>query len=181
MRNLFTLCLVVAVFFTASIAIPKNSTVQDFSKDINVSYASLNKSTKTQVECLTQNVYFEANSEPYKGQLAVAIVTLSRVNSEEYPNSVCEVVRQKTASTCQFSWWCEKNKMHKAMYYKYSEQEKIAYNEVRKVALYAYLNQNAIKDPTNGALFYHATYVNPKWKYTKTVIIGNHIFYKGQS
>ena len=36
-----------------------------------------------------------------------------------------------------------------------------------------------IKDLRNkGALYYHADYVNPRWKLDKTTIIGRHIFYK---
>jgi spore germination cell wall hydrolase CwlJ-like protein len=33
-------------------------------------------------------------------------------------------------------------------------------------------------DPSNGALFYHADYVDPKWKnMIRTNVIGRHIFY----
>ena len=36
------------------------------------------------------------------------------------------------------------------------------------------------EDPTHGALFYHATYVEPVWakRMTKTRKIGRHIFFK---
>lgn len=42
--------------------------------------------------CLALNVYHEARSENYDGQMAVAQVTLNRVASEKYPDSICDVV-----------------------------------------------------------------------------------------
>ena len=35
-------------------------------------------------------------------------------------------------------------------------------------------------DPTNGALFYHARFVRPRWskKLLRTAVIGGHIFYR---
>lgn len=50
--------------------------------------------------CLACNLYFEARGEQETGIIAVALVTLNRVKSLEYPNSICEVVWQKW----QFSW-----------------------------------------------------------------------------
>jgi spore germination cell wall hydrolase CwlJ-like protein len=143
-----------------------------------VSYSSLNKKAKTQVECLAQNIYFEAGNESTKGQMAVALVTLNRAERSEYPQDICGVVRMKTAYTCQFTWWCDSNLRDKATHYRYSDREKQLYNQVRKVALYTYINYENMVDVTKGALFYHAVYVNPKWKYRKTVQIGNHIFYR---
>ena len=52
------------------------------------------------VLCLALNVYFEARSEPINAQFAVAEVTMNRVNSDAYPDTVCEVVWQRK----QFSW-----------------------------------------------------------------------------
>ena len=50
--------------------------------------------------CLAMNIYFEARSESTLGQHAVAQVTMNRVASDKYPNSVCDVVWQSG----QFSW-----------------------------------------------------------------------------
>ena len=60
-----------------------------------------------EVDCLAQNMYFEAGIESKAGKLAVAEVTMNRVKSSEFPNTVCEVVYQRTKYTCQFSWICE--------------------------------------------------------------------------
>src|SRR5690606_38542738 len=45
-------------------------------------------------KCLATAVYFEARSEPYKGQVAVAQVVINRVFSPFYPDTVCDVVYQ---------------------------------------------------------------------------------------
>ena len=46
------------------------------------------------------------------------------------------------------------------------------------MAVYVYANYENLKDITKGALYYHADYVNPRWKLEKTTVIGRHIFYK---
>jgi spore germination cell wall hydrolase CwlJ-like protein len=53
------------------------------------------------VECLAKNIYFESRNQPYEGQLEVALVTMNRVYSSDFPNTVCEVVYQPK----QFSWY----------------------------------------------------------------------------
>jgi hypothetical protein len=50
--------------------------------------------------CMVQNVYHEARGEDALGQAAVAHVTLNRVRSPAYPDTVCGVVWQQG----QFSW-----------------------------------------------------------------------------
>ena len=47
-----------------------------------------------QLECMAKNIYFEAAIESTAGKMAVAQVTLNRVRSPYYPNSVCGVVKQ---------------------------------------------------------------------------------------
>ena len=63
-----------------------------------------------EVNCLAQNIYYEAAKESYEGKLAVAQVTLNRVNSGKFANNVCGVVKQKDkingVMICQFSWFC---------------------------------------------------------------------------
>lgn len=50
--------------------------------------------------CLAQNIYFEARGQDLDGQRMVAEVTMSRVETEGFPKTVCGVVWQKG----QFSW-----------------------------------------------------------------------------
>lgn len=142
-------------------------------------YGDLLPSAKKQVDCLAENIYYEAGHEPYDGQVAVAMVTMHRVHSKGFENSVCGVVREKNSKVCQFSWWCEDKNRLKAIRKSYSSQEKKIYNKALEVAMYVYMNYGEIPDVTHGAKFYHADYVNPNWHNLKqTTKIGRHIFYK---
>lgn len=142
----------------------------------------LTKVEKQQVECLAQNIYYEAGYEPTKGKIAVAMVTLNRVHSGLFPNSICETMTQKVEETCQFSWWCDDYKRVKAAAYRYTRHEKEAFEHARTVATYTYMNYQRMEDITHGALFFHTKDIDPKWKNVYiTTIIGNHIFYKRKS
>lgn len=124
-----------------------------------------------QITCLAKNIYYEAAMEPYEGKLAVAQVTINRLNHPDYPSDVCGVIYQKTGNTCQFSWVCEKvEKTHR---------DKYIWEECMQIARRA-LTEDQVHEElaARNALYYHAVYVNPKWKNTKVVKkIGNHIFY----
>lgn len=143
------------------------------------SYKSLLPEVKTQVDCLAENIYFESKGEPKMGQVAVAFVTMNRVNSNLFPKEICEVVKQKTNKVCQFSWYCEEKPKAISMRKDLTNFNNPVYNEILETAVNVYLNYDKLKDPTDGALFFHATYVQPGWKnLKKTVVIGKHIFYK---
>jgi hypothetical protein len=125
-----------------------------------------------EIECLAQNIYFEARSESEQGQLAVGHVVMNRVAHGHYPNSVCGVVKQGGENKryrCQFSWWCDgRSDLPK---------DKKAWRRSHELAKTIYMGY--AKDPTGGALWYHADYVNPKWS-TALVFgkkIGHHLFY----
>ena len=72
-----------------------------------------------EVTCMAKNIFFEAAIESTAGKLAVAHVTLNRVDSKQFPNSVCEVVydgphytsasgkQYPVRDRCQFSWYCD--------------------------------------------------------------------------
>lgn len=131
-------------------------------------------------DCLAKNVYFEAGVETLAGKLAVAHVTMNRVKSDKYPNTVCDVVYQaKTYKDgtpirhkCQFSWYCDGKPDKPWMGKKWEESKMVSY--------YILMNHREILDFTDGSLHYHAEYVNPHWKdaYEEKVRIGRHIFYK---
>jgi spore germination cell wall hydrolase CwlJ-like protein len=157
-----------ASIFTISVAIFISAAVSS-EKIIEVQYSQLTPTAQKQVDCLADNIYYEAGYEPEAGKKAVAFVTLNRVNDPRYPKDICSVVKQKTNSTCQFSWYCEGKK---------SIRNYFAYREAQDVALLMYANYEKMKDITQGALYYHADYVNPRWKLDKTTKIGRHIFYK---
>lgn len=146
---------------------------------IKVSYEDILPTHRKQIQCLAENIYFEAGREPEEGKIAVAMVTLNRVNHQAWPDTICGVVREKNSRVCQFSWWCEPHNYKKAITKTYTPQEKKLYLKAKDVAVYVYTNYDELKknDITKNSLFYHANYVSPGWNYKKTVTIGTHIFY----
>ena len=54
-------------------------------------------------ELMANLVNAEAKGEPYAGKVAVATVVLNRVDSEEFPDTVREVIYEKTAGFYAFS------------------------------------------------------------------------------
>src|SRR6056300_755999 len=172
--------LAIFILFVLSIAIfeTEPDAKTSYQEDQIIRYSQLDESDRRQVECLAQNIYYEARGENQDGHVAVALVTMNRSLSKLYPNNVCNVVREKLGKTCQFTWWCDSKLRSKATLYNYTRQEKKVYEEIRDLALHVYVNRDIIEDFTGGAIFYHANYVNPRWKYKKTAQIGNHIFYK---
>jgi len=126
-----------------------------------------------QLDCLTRNIYWEAASESFEGKVAVAQVTMNRVESGRFADSVCGVVYQKNVIyeklICQFSWVCETtHKVRPVHTPLWRESEEVA----KKVLL-----ENFRLPGLKEALFYHADYVSPGWKKPKIDKIGRHIFY----
>lgn len=125
-----------------------------------------------QWRCLTEALYFEARGESLVGQIAVAEVILNRVESGEYPGSVCGVVRQGTGelNRCQFSFYCDGKAEEVNNAEKFDEMGKIAW-----VMLHG-----KPRILTGNATHYHTTDVNPRWarKLVRTARIGAHVFYR---
>lgn len=145
---------------------------------LKVYYNNLNEYTKKEIDCLAQNIYFESAHEPKEGKVAVAFVTLNRVYSGYFPGSICDVVKQAHKNICQFSWYCESKAKHIATGGLLTASNSLLYNEIQNLAIHVYANYEKLEDPSKGALFYHADYVDPKWKnMEKTAVIGRHIFY----
>lgn len=117
-------------------------------------------------ECLALNVYHEARGEDVLGQIAVAQVTMNRVDHPHFPSNVCDVVWQKN----QFSWTND-GRSDRA-----SDQK--AWDIAQEIANNVYYGME--EDPTEGATFYHGDYIKaPNWtNYMEvSVQIGSHIFY----
>ena len=126
-----------------------------------------------QLDCLTRNIYWEAASEPFEGKVAVAQVTMNRLASGRFGDSVCGVIYQKNVFyervICQFSWVCESTHRVKPVYQPlWQESELVA----KKVLL-----ENFRLPGLKEALYYHADYVSPGWKKPRIDKIGRHIFY----
>lgn len=130
-----------------------------------------------EIHCLARNIYQEARGEPLAGKVAVANVVKNRVESRNYPNTYCEVIRQRSRGICQFSWYCDSrinSPYFRSMELPDAQAFKIA------VAISLKIVHNIIMDNTGGATHFHATYVSPYWSnhLVQTVQYGEHIFYK---
>jgi len=111
---------------------------------------------------LALNVYHEARSEPFIGQVAVAQVTLNR--SHYRGKTIKEVV----LAPRQFSWTHQKTN--------YVPDDMQAMAQALKAAIAA----TKPYDITGGATHYHRDDVIPYWANAMhhTVRYGRHIFYK---
>jgi len=130
------------------------------------------KATPAERQCLALAIYFEARAESVQGQEAVAAVILNRVRSEKFPDDICAVVKEGNGERhrCQFSWYCDGR----------SDKPKDGESWQQALAVADSVLGGKIKDPTEGALYFHSTAVKPKWrkKLTKTAAIDNHVFYR---
>lgn len=123
--------------------------------------------------CLANAVYFEARSEPFRGQVAVAQVVLNRVFSRFYPNDVCSVVYQNAHKrlACQFTFACDGQPD--------IVTERGAWNRARRIAQKTLDGQLYVQE-VGTSTHYHATYVRPNWvrEMRKMVREGIHNFYR---
>ena len=126
----------------------------------------INEHDRAQINCMAENIYFEAGNQGTRGMVAVSNVVMNRVADKRFPKSQCGVINQRWKGQCQFSWVCRNP----------SIKDRTLYAKSRDVAEQVYLGNEG--DITNGALFYHATYVNPGWRKKAVATIGDHIFYR---
>ena len=127
---------------------------------------------RRELECLALTIYFEARGEPDEGKIAVGHVVMNRASHPLFPNQVCEVVQQggeKLRFRCQFTWWCDGRSDR--------PREWRAWEKSKALARRIYWDYS--RDPTAGALWYHADYARPKWRndLNRGLKIGRHIFY----
>lgn len=124
------------------------------------------------LQCLSMAVYYEAASESYEGQQAVAQVVLNRVAHPAYPASVCGVVFQgsERKTGCQFSFTCDGSLRR--------TPSRQGWARAQSVALGALAGE--VYKPIGLATHYHTNYVNPYWASSLDYIstIGAHRFYR---
>jgi hypothetical protein len=124
------------------------------------------------LQCLSMAVYYEAASESYQGQEAVAQVVLNRVAHPAYPATVCGVVFQgsERKTGCQFSFTCDGSLRR--------TPSREGWARAQSVALAALAGE--VYKPVGLATHYHTNYVNPYWAASLDYIttIGAHRFYR---
>lgn len=115
--------------------------------------------TDEEIEIIARAIYAEGRGEPYEGQVAIGAVILNRVESDDFPDTVYEVVYQKGAFDAVRDG-----------------QINLSPNEL---AYQAALDAANGWDPTGGALYYW----NPQtatsawiWSVPITTTIGRHVF-----
>jgi len=137
------------------------------------------------LECLALNIYHESRSDSFAGKLAVADVTINRVQSNLFPNDICEVVKQTVTkinwkgnevpvrNKCQFSWYCDGKSD--------APREQHAWEESISIAN-TFMVSDQYQGITEGATHYHTRTINPVWVNDRGMrmvgIIGEHKFYR---
>lgn len=150
-----------------------------------INYAELSQPMKKtldkELKCLADNIYYEAGAEPFEGRVAVAQVTINRMESGKFPETICGVVSQKTKITvveqdkpitkfiCQFSWFCDRKRVGPT-------SKNNTWEDAMDVARMVLIDGYRIPLLEN-ALYFHAVHVRPGWKLPKVTKVGNHIFY----
>jgi N-acetylmuramoyl-L-alanine amidase len=122
-----------------------------------------------QIEVLALNMYHEARGEGPDGMQMVGEVTLTRVEHEAFPNSICAVVYQRR----QFSW-THMRKNH-------TPNDEELWNVALEMA--ENLINGEIDYFDNGATHFlnpNAVKSMPRWARTfdKVGRVGNHVFYE---
>ena len=130
------------------------------------------------VLCLALNIYFEARNQPIVGQIGVAQVVLNRVDSEHYPNTICEVIKDAEyydngklkKHRCQFSWFCDGKSDH--------PEDIDAFRWALIVA--EIVLEGEVHDFIGDATHFHAAHINPEWasRAEHIVTVGDHLFYR---
>lgn len=115
-----------------------------------------------EVDLLARLITAEADGEPYVGKLAVGAVVLNRTRDANFPKSIYDVIYQYDSGTYQFepvmNGWINRPASPDSL-------------RAAKAALNGW-------DPTNGAVYFFATYVTNKWLWSRPLsgIIGTVAF-----
>ena len=139
---------------------------------------------RRELDWLARNIYWEARSEPVEGMIAVAQVTLNRVAHKSFPDDICDVVYQGPTKAswkdksvyypvkhrCQFSCYCDGKSD------RIPSVNQTIFDRCYEVARLVLIEGTRLPN-IKQAIFYHADYVSPDWRYPKLAKIGTHIFY----
>jgi spore germination cell wall hydrolase CwlJ-like protein len=111
--------------------------------------------TESDIDLLARLIYAEAQGQSYKAQAAVGAVVVNRVQSSAWPNTIKDVIYQKSAGYYQFTpvvnGWIN--------------------NPASSTARQAALDALKGYDPTNGAQFYFDDSTTNTWLWSKSVAL----------
>jgi len=118
----------------------------------------ITRATAQEVDLLARLITAEGDAEPYVGKLAVGAVVLNRTRDANFPKTIKDVIYQYDSGTYQFepvmNGWIERPATPDSI-------------RAAKAALNGW-------DPTNGAVYFFATYVTNQWLWSRPMsgIIG---------
>lgn len=169
------LLLVLSVLGVISFAYLRGTRLEPARLEVIQEQETSDRQRASNLQCLAENIYFEARGEPLAGQYAVAEVTLNRTHARNFPHDICQVVHEsrwdsnRRRFVADFSW-TERGALF--------PEDGPAWRQSLAVAEGAYEELRAPVVP--GALYYHATNVQPGWAKIRKLIgtIGNHVFYR---
>ncbi|MHC5291119.1 cell wall hydrolase [Bacillus licheniformis] len=148
------------IYVGQTIHINKNESKNDLKPP--VAAESVKGATAHEIDLMARLVRAEAESEPYAGKVAVAVVVLNRVESSQFPNSIKEVIYQPG----QFS------PVSNGQINKPADAESV---RAVKEALSSGQSSGA-----GSLFFYNPSTATSRWLDSRptTVVIGNHVFKK---
>jgi spore germination cell wall hydrolase CwlJ-like protein len=111
-------------------------------------------------KCLAMSIYYEARGESAEGQYAVADVVLNRVDDQRFPDTICDVIKQKN----QFHWK------------KVLPKSNASWHTAKEVAM-DILSNETHRGITDGAIFFQRSSRVPPYADERTKQIGNHNFF----
>lgn len=117
-----------------------------------------------EVECLALNIYHEARGSSYEDQLGVAGVTMHRVLSNRWPDTVCEVVYQKS----QFSWTIDN--LSDVPY------ERDVYEDIYLIAFDVLVKDRFRELNLAKNHYYNPSIVKPRWHRAEGTLVGSHYY-----
>lgn len=126
------------------------------------------------LDCLHENIFFEARNQSTMGMSMVGIVTIIRSRMPEFPNTICGVVHESH----QFSWTSYKHKInHK------DKIEENAWKFTQLIAQNLLMNSDGIDETYRNVAYYHTVKIHPKWadSLKREFVVGDHIFYSKDS
>lgn len=128
------------------------------------------------VNCLAKNIYHESGNEGEEGKIAVGMVTINRAKHDDWPDTVCGVVKERApvARTgkivCQFSWYCTKKRATSATGEQWIDSKRVAVY-LLSGGYYKYLNK------FGNLLYFHSASVSPGWRLKRLARVGGNIYY----
>jgi spore germination cell wall hydrolase CwlJ-like protein len=179
-------CFIFVVIFFGLLIVGKHSKGQiiseavaeqprTFSQVINENISIPEKTVEVdpkELKCLAEDIFFENRNNGIEGMINVAFVPLNRAEKENA--NICDVINEPY----QFSYKLDPyNKVKN--FITNNVIERAAYRQALNVSKMVLSGQ--IKDPTHGALYYHALYIDaPYWTASKRIALRDavHIFYK---